>query len=157
VLVDGQYLCSILGASVGIFEGDGGVPSVEQTSYEEAVNNTDAYGKSRIDGIYQGGDSSFAGTLMEYKAAGIAAMWPYGAPGVMGIIGRLRYALAGALVLTAISGTPAASSPATLTATYAILAANFPIKLLFGPTLRKIPLKMDLLPYAGGSGVIWHS
>jgi hypothetical protein len=76
--------------------------------------------------------------------------------GVMGVIGRLRYDLSQALVLTAIAGTPAASSPATLTASQAILAANFPWKLLFGPTLRKFPLRMDLLPYTA-TGVVWYT
>ena len=135
-------------------EGDSGVPTISQVAHEEPVNNTDAYGKSKIDGIYQGGDWFAAFMCEEYKAGTIATWWPYGAIGVMGVIGRLRYGLSAALVLTAIAGTPAASSPATLTASKAILSSGFNTQLLFGPTLRKVPIRLDLLPYSS-SGIVW--
>lgn len=156
VLVDGQYTITWNGTSMGIFEGDAGLPTIGQTSFEEAVNSTDKYAKSRIDGIYQGADFFFQATAIEYKSGSIAAWWPYGAMGVMGIIGRLRYDMSAALVLTAIAGTPAASSPATITSSHTILQASFPTQLLYGPTLRKLPIRQDMYPYVSGS-VVWFT
>lgn len=153
-LIAGQYTCTYSGTAMGIMEGDSGVPTIENTNHGEPVNNTDAYGKSTIDGIYQGGDYFAQFMCMEYKAGSIAAFWPFGALGVMGVIARLYYDMAAALVLTAVAGTPAATSPATLTATKSILAMGFNGRLLFGPTLRKVPIRLQLLPFTS-SGVKW--
>jgi hypothetical protein len=107
--------------------------------------------------IYQGADYEAMFLAMEYKAGTTGAWWPYGTLGLMGIIGRLRYSLSAALVMTAIAGTPAAASPATLTASHALMSANFPTQLLFGPTLRKLPMQMDLFPYdTGGAAIGWY-
>lgn len=154
--IAGQYTVTYNGVAMGIMEGDDGVPTIEQTSHGEEIRNTDAYGKSLIDVIYQGADWFAQYMCMEYKAGPISAFWPFGAVGVMGVIGRIEQDLAAALVLTAIAGTPAAASPATLTAAKAILAPGFNTKLLYGPTLRKVPIRQVLLPYVSGS-TIWFS
>lgn len=142
-----QYTVGWNGLTLGIMEGDAGCPTLECVNHAEVVNNTDAYGKTTIDAIYQGGDWFAQMTCIEYRAGSIGAVWPFGQLGVLGVIGRLYYAsIASSLVLTAIAGTPAAASPATLTATKAVIAPGFSSRWLFGPTLRKIPLRFQLLP-----------
>lgn len=139
-------------------EGDGGLPTLEGVNKQEPIGRTDAYGDTTIDTIYKGGDWFASMTCMEYKAGPIAALWPFGTLGLMGVIGRLGYGISTALVLTAIAGTPAASSPASLTATRAILAPGFNTRLLFGPKLRTVPLRFQLLPYlVGGTSPGWFS
>lgn len=133
-------------------EGDAGLPTITQQSKAEAVANTDAYGKSTIDAIAQGADYFAQFTCLEYRTGVIACWWPFGALGVMGLIGRLYYTLSAPLVMTAIAGTPAAASPATLTATRSILAPGFSSSLLFGPTLRKVPIRLQLFPYLTAAG-----
>lgn len=137
-----------------MFEGDAGVPTIEQSSKAEPIANTSRYGKSTIDAIYQGGDFFAQFMCEEYRTGSIAAWWPFGTMGLMGIIGRLYFAMSAPLVFTAVAGTPAAATPATLTASKAILAPGFNTKLLYGPTLRKVPIRQILLPYDTGGGVI---
>jgi hypothetical protein len=155
-LIAGQYTVTYNGTSCGIMEGDAGVPTIEATNHAEPVNNTDAYGKSMIDAIYQGGDHFASFQCMEYKAGSIAAFWPFGALGVMGVIARLYYDMSSALVLTAVAGTPAANSPATLTASKSIIAPGFNGRLLYGPTLRKVPIRLALLPFSS-TGNKWFT
>lgn len=141
---------------MGIMEGDAGVPTIESTNHAEPVNNSDAYGKSLLDAIYQGGDYFASFQCMEYRTGSIAAFWPFGAMGVMGVIARLYFDMSAALVLTAIAGTPAAATPATLTASKSILAPGFNGRLLYGPTLRKVPIRLALLPFTS-TGVRWFT
>ena len=155
-LIAGQYTVTYNSSSMGIMEGDAGVPTISQSAHEENINNTDKYGKSSIDGVYQGGDFFCSFTCMEYKASTIAAWWPYGSIGAMGVIARLRYSLASALVLTAVAGTPAESSPASVTCNKAILAGGFNTQLLFGPLLRKLPIRLQLYPHSNG-GTVWFT
>src|SRR5947208_3246351 len=112
-IIAGQYGISYGGNQVGIFEGDAGVPTLEPANKAEPVASTDAYGKTTIDAFYQGGDWFMSMVCIEYRAGSLAMLWPFGALGVMGVIGRRLYDLALPLVLTAIAGTPAAASPAT--------------------------------------------
>lgn len=157
-LVCGQYTVTWNSVALGIMLGDSGLPVIEGSNTGEPVGNTDTYGKSMIDAIYQGGNFFASMTCAEYKTGSIAAWWPFSTLGQMGVIGRLYYGLSQALVLTAVSGTPAASSPASITASKAILAPGFSSRLIFGPTLRNVPLRFQLFPYlVGGSTPGWWS
>ncbi len=102
------------------------------------------------DAVYRGAGVQIAYTLLEYNApaAGLA-LWPYGSNFLeLGVIGRLDVgsSVAKSLVLTALSGTPAASTPATITFPLAILAENFPVELLFAPDLREVPIRQRIYP-----------
>lgn len=121
----------------------------------EPINNTDAYGDMWIDDISRGITDCFIECEgIEWKTGPLLAATPlealsptgsdYLAPGV---IGRLGSDLAGATILTATTATPAASTPATLTATYSKLAENFPVRLLANSKLRTVPLKLRVYPY----------
>lgn len=121
--------------------------------HKEVIADTDAYGQTPIDSIYRGASVWIGGVFMETKAGVIAVTSPYnsyaptGASAFeLGIIGRLDTGVAGALVLTAIAGTPAASSPTSLTATLAIQEED-QVEQQWGPTLRKTPFMMRCLPY----------
>lgn len=157
-LIAGAYTATFNSVALGVFEGDSGVPTLEHTMASEPVGNTSAYGKTVIDEIFQGANLFIAMTCIEYKAGPLAAFWPYHATlGRMGTIGRLLYDLSSALVLTSTAGTPAATSPATLTASKAILAPGFTPRIVFGPTLRKVPLRFRCFPYDSAGATIFFS
>lgn len=113
----------------------------------QLVNRSDAYGDTLIDTIVRGADWSLVCEAMEYKAGPIAAVGQIASMGTLGIIGRLGSDIAQALVLTATAGTPAATTPATLTASKALLAPNANPRILFNSELRRVPLRFALLPY----------
>lgn len=131
---------------------------ITQTGYElsleskwQEITPTDAFGDSIIDGVFRGGNCYCQFEGMAYKAGAITPFWPWGALGILATtaapIGRLASDVASAFVLTATAATPAATIPATLTASKAILAPNNPAKLLFDSRLRTVPIRLQFLPY----------
>lgn len=155
-LICGQYTVTYAGSAMGIMEGDAGVPTIEYINHTEPINNTDKYGKTTIDDIYQGADAFCAFMAMEYKASTKAAWWPWGTFAQLGVIGRLGFNISSALVLTAIAGTPAAASPASITASKSLMASGNNTRLLYGPTLRKLPIRLRLYPFdSGGNVALW--
>jgi hypothetical protein len=158
-ILAGEYTLSYNAIALGIFEGDAGLPTLMQTNKGEMVAKTSKYGMSTLDGFYQGADWFAQFTCMEYLAGTLAAWWPFNpVRGVMGIIARRYYDMSAPLVLTAVAGTPAAGNPNTLTAARAILAQGYNTQLLYGPTLRKLPIRQQLFPYNVGGGVVgWYT
>lgn len=71
-------------------------------------------------------------------------------------VGVLQSDYSAPLVLTAVANTPADRDnyPQTLTVNNAILAENFPIRLLFAARHRKIPMRMQSIP---DSSLGWFS
>ncbi len=137
----GAYTGTYGGSGVGITEGF----ELQQNAEVENIGETDQYGGSVIDQIYRGGNCFLQFESKAYKAGSIAAFWPYGTLGTGGTVGRLASALAQAHVLTAVGGTPAASSPGSLTGTLSILAENNPARLLFHSKLRTVPVRLRVL------------
>lgn len=134
--------------ALGIFEGDAGLPTLEKTDSAEDVGNTSAYGKTVIDAVFQGTNWFAQMTCLEYKTGPLGAFAPYSATlGALGTVGVLLYSLAQPLIFTAVAGTSASASPATLTASKTILLPGFTSRLMYGPTLRKVPLRFRLFPY----------
>jgi hypothetical protein len=157
VILAGEYTVTYSGQAMGIMEGDAGLPTLSQQNKGEPVANTNRYGKSTIDGFYQGGDWFCQFTCLEYTANTLAAWWPFSATlGLMGVIARRYFDMAQALVLTAVAGTPAfaAASPLTLTSPRAILAPGYNTQTLYGPTHRKLPVRLQLFPFNTGGAVI---
>lgn len=134
-----------------------------QLSYsKKLITNTDAYADAVIDAIYRGANVFWQTTCLEYKAGSLNPAFPYGSIGdgvflayaptgatymSLGVIGRLDSNVAGVLIATSTTATPAVSTPATLTATYSLIAENFNVNLLFGPEERKVPMRMRFYPY----------
>ena len=148
-LVAGRYSVTFNSVALGYLESNGSSdPSVEMIPLAEAVNQTDGWGDATIDYVSRGSDAFAQLICKEYKAGSIGAAWPYGTWGVFLTSGLMMGdTYAKPLVLTAIAGTTASSAPASITATYALPAPNNPIRLLYGPTLRKVPIRFVLLPY----------
>ena len=125
--------------------------TVESSLFEQDITG-DALAQTVQDTVLQGAEMFVGCTGIEYNAAGMQnAFWPLSATIYdMGVIGRLRSAVADSLVLTAVAGTPAAAVPATATFLLAMLAAGFPVGLLFAPALRTVPLRFRVLPNSSG-------
>lgn len=121
-------------------------------SFMELIRG-DSYAETPQDGVYRGTEFDISWRAVEYNAAGIqTAFWPWSATiYTAGVPGRLAVAsaLAKALVLTSISGTTAATVPATTTFTYAIIKENFPVDITYAPRLRYVPLRMRIYPNSG--------
>jgi hypothetical protein len=126
----------------------------------------DNEGDSVQDAVYRGHNCFIEFTMMEYDENGaLDVFWPYDAAhGNQGVIGRMDVqtsggAVAGDLVLTVVAGSPAdqaagTDGPQTLTAQHAILAEDFPVRMLMAPALRDIPVRLRLYPYDRGSSTI---
>lgn len=152
--IAGQYTVTYNGVTIGQLES--GINIIQQSIVEPIRG--DNMGESDQDWTYQGGNVYAELQSLEYNASGVAAaFWPYGAIGVVGIVGRLGQDLAKSLILTALAGTPAASTPATITASKAILRPGQDLRLLFSPKLRKVPLVFQLLPYTSGGNNVWFT
>ena len=132
----------------------------------EKVNDTDAYGVALIEKILLGFSQVMLDfTCKEYTDRVLRAANPTGtttATGVttfrQGVVGRRGTDLAGAVILTATAGTPAASSPATATFTTVAIADNATVEWIFGPRHRRTPLRLEAIAYDGGSGAAeWWS
>ena len=115
----------------------------------------DAFGQTVQDTVNQGADMDLAARFIEYNAAAMAsAMWPLSAtPWDMGVVGRLDVgsSIAKAIVLTAVSGTPAAAVPATMTLSLASLKKGTPVEILMAPALREVPLRFRIYPNSNGA------
>ena len=122
---------------------------------KEAIDRSDAYGAMLVDSVYQGiSRCQLELTALEYKTGLLTAVLPYNAMAASGnttlspgVIGRLDSAVAGGIVLTSTTSTPAVSAPATLTATYAIISRGFDINWVYSSKLRRIPARWDVLAY----------
>lgn len=158
--IAGRYSSTYASQSLGLME------EGYTLSYSfglENIDNTDAYGIGTVvEQVYQGANVFCAMTCKEWLSPILAAAQPFGATWTatgtssftLGLPGRLASAIAGSLVLSSTANTPAALSPATLTAADAILAENHNVELMFSPKHRKVPLRFRLLPYLVGSATI---
>lgn len=152
--VSGAYSSAYNSVSVGITQGGF---ELQQESRGEDIAESDVYGRTIIDSVYQGGNVYLQFESLAYKAGSISPFWPWSTLGRLGIIGRLASDVAVAMVLTATAGTPAAAAPATLTGSKSILSANYNGRLLFHSRLRTVPVRLQLLPYDSGGNIIWFS
>lgn len=146
-LVAGAYTATWNAVAVGLTRQ--GFELSMQTK-AEMIDETDQFGMTTIDWIYRGLDAFLQFTCRAYKAGSTGPFWPWAALGQVRTallpIGRLASDVAQAVVLTATSATPAASSPASLTGSKSLLAPNFDGRLLFDSRLREVPIRLQLLP-----------
>lgn len=161
--IAGGYTCSFDGDTVGQIE-DG----IEfEWVFNGEVIKGDNLGDSMQDGVYRGGDCFCSMTLTEYDQAKLLkAIWPWSPAGAgaanfgrVGTVGVLATSAARTLILTKVIGPNASPTSITCTANGttggAILPFGFPIRLLLAPRLRRIPLRLQLLPYSSGSNTVW--
>lgn len=152
-LIAGPYTATYGAVDVG-FTLDG--YKMTQGWKAEMVDKTDLYGDTLIDMVMRGGDCRISYTSKTYKAGSTGPFWPWGALGVLftaaAPLSRLARDVASAFVLTATANTPAAATPATLTASKTILAPNVDQMLLFDSKVREVPAVLQCLPYEGATG-----
>ena len=152
--IAGPYTGTYNTNSLGQFE-DGA--DLEFVHYDEEVRG-DNFAQAVQDLITRGSDAFLSATLLEYNAAAMTAVaWPTHATfGRIGQVGRVSAsAIGGATIaketiLTHVQGTTATNTPATLTLALSRLPPNFPIRLLFAPRLRRVPIRLQALPNSSG-------
>lgn len=132
---------------------------------KERIDETDAWGGALADNVFRGiRNVSIQLNALEWKAGILRAIAPYGAAlpasgnGYLGpgVIGRLDSDVAGSVVLSAVSGTPAAAAPASLTASLAIVSEDS-VRFALNSKLRRIALRFDILPYVDAGTVKYFS
>ena len=155
--VAGAYTGTLNAVALGIMNDDGFVLNIQPHS--DLINDTDQYRRTLIETIYTGIDWRVRYRTKEWNTGMQAAFSQYGAQGTnpapgmsLGIIGRKGSGIAQALILTATTGTPAATSPATLTATQALLAPETNIDMRFTAAVREVPIEHVCLPYSTTTG-----
>lgn len=114
----------------------------------------DIWGGSVADIVYRGGNMTLEWTSVAFRAGSVVPYWPWGILGSMGTIGRLGSVVGGSIVMVAAPFTPAAGTPAigqivinALTAPNAILHENMQSPIFFDSRLRKMPIRLRLLPF----------
>jgi len=155
--VAGAYTGTYNAVALGIMNDDGFVLSFQPKGQD--INDTDQFAMTLIDGIYRGIDWRVRYRTKEWNAGMQGAFQVFGAAGTnpapalgLGVIARLYSAIAKALVLTATTGTPAATSPATLTASLALLAPGVNVDWAFTSKVREVPIEHICLPQSLSTG-----
>ncbi len=147
----GSYTVTYGGNSLGMTTDDGIM--IREKRFIQDVRGSQVYGETKLDGIYRGCDVDILLTLREWNAHVRSLLGTYKTSGAfngtIGLIGVQQSALANTLVLTATASTPAATanSPASVTASGAILSGEQDTELLLTPSDRKILVVMSLIPY----------
>lgn len=150
--VPGPYSVTLAATDIGLMEGP--IHHNEKSFAQEV--KASQWADAVIEEITRGGEVFVILTIKEWKAGSKALMSAEGTLGTRGKAGRLRTALAGALVLTALAGTPAATGgPATRTYASAILAAGHNVDITMGPEERNVPLVFRVFP-SDSSGVLTY-
>ena len=151
--VAGPYTGTYSGNAIGLVED--GWRIIKNISKEMVTG--DLYGDSVLDGVYRGGNVTIICSGLEYATA-IAVAYPYAALGVIGQVGRMDSGsnIAAAIVLTAVAGTTAASSPTSLTSNSVIVTNGYSLELEFASRQRIVPLSLQCYPY-NSAGVRWFS
>src|SRR5262252_2977636 len=99
--IGGPYTVTWNGTALGMAQGDAGVPQLLFRHFIRWVENTDQKGDARLGGFFRGTRGRFTMRCQEYKAATIAAAWPFGGgQGLIPQVGQDVYTLAQPLVLT---------------------------------------------------------
>jgi hypothetical protein len=137
--------------SVGLMEG----PIRTQQNIIGLPIRASVWGQHIIDYISQGGGHFIVFTVKEWMTGAKQCMWPFNAShGVYPITGELLNAYAGAVVMTALTGTPANTvGPATRTYNLALLLPGHNIDVTFGPMERNVPIVMCVLPEQSATAV----
>jgi hypothetical protein len=142
--IAGSYTITFGGNSLGQLEDK--TLSLEIV-YQGEVIRGDFLSQSIQDWVYNGGDCFMQFTCLEAEQTGVKLLTaPYttGDQGAVGTPGVFASDYSAALVLTKRTGPNA--SPLTITCNSAILAPGYPVNLLLGNTLKRVPIRLQLLP-----------
>lgn len=153
--IAGPYTSTYASSTLGMMQ-DGFM--IRLRPEKDVVNQSDIYGDTILDAVYRGGNCMVQCLGIEFaKAAQKSAIWPYGeqnnsslpAFAFLGTVGFMDVgsSLYAALLLTAVAGTTAASTPATMSAAQAIMAEQAETEYQKTSRLRTVPLTLRLYPY----------
>lgn len=140
----GAYSATFKAVTIGTFES-----SLRQNKTMHAQDVlASRFADTVIDGVYRGANVFAIAVIKEWTEAVRDAIWPFDEElGNTGIHGRMLTDIAGALVLTAITGTPAATiGPVTRTYPLAVIAPEHNTEITFGNEERNIPVVFRCLP-----------
>lgn len=153
----GPYSGTYNAIALGLTEGG---YTITHNQKAEEIAQSDLYGRTMLDYIWVGADVSCEFSLLAFTK-GVAPLNPFTAAlyrvwNAATPVGTLASNMAKAMVLTATANTPAAAlGPATLTAGLSILAPNYSASHLYDSKLRKLPLRMQFLPYTSGGSLVF--
>ncbi len=147
----GPYNATFKATDVGLMEG----PIRHQQSIIALPVRATLYAQNIINYILQGGGVFAVITVKEWDAGAKALMWPFNAShGIFPVVGQLIDQYFGALVLTALTGTPAATEgPVTRTYPISGLLPGHNLDITFGPMERNVPVVVTALPEINGTTV----
>ena len=138
--------------------------TITVTHYKDVIRDTDGFADIELDSVHRGMNCYAQLNCKEWKAGPLIAAFQYShfeptgssifGPGSIGILGSSD---AGSVNLSAIGGTPAESSPASLAIGYADIMEGFNIEWLMGPEHRKLPMRFRMLLYSSGSEYIFFT
>lgn len=137
---------------LGITNSPGGY-HIATTPDWRVIKDTDAYGANAIDAIWRGwSDVGVSFVSKEWKSGTVTAANPAAAflsTGATafdaGIPGRRASDIGGAMIMTATSGTPAASSPATATFALVIVREGFKQEWMYDSIERDMPFDFRVI------------
>ncbi len=146
----GPYEATFNGNAVGLLEG----PIRHQQSVFGLPIRASIYGQTVIDYILQGSGMFLVMVVKEWNSNSKAALWPYGqTQGIVNEPGILMSTYAKQIVLTAVTGTPAATEgPVTRTYPLAMLLPGHNLDVPMGAVERNIPIVFGILPEVTESG-----
>lgn len=145
----GPYQVTYKAAAIGLMEG----PIRHQQNLMGLPIRASLWGQNIIDYIMQGMGVFAVIVLKEWNTNTKALMWNVNAShGIAPVAGMLYNPYCGALVLTALAGTPAATEgPATRTYNLAGLLPGHNLDVAMGPVERNVPVVVCALPEQNSS------
>jgi hypothetical protein len=140
----GPYEVTWNGTSIGMMEGS----IHHQQMVIGAPIRASLYGQTILDYILQGMFVNAVLVMKEWNAGSKAAMWPFNAvQGIVGEAGLLFNPLYKQMVMTALTGTPAATEgPVTRTYPLSGLLPGHNLDVTMGPEERNVPVAFTCLP-----------
>lgn len=158
--VSGKYSVTWNGAYIGQLKNGF---YIRNRLFAEPISG-DSGGDSHQDFVDRGSNVYLQFTSLDWDLAvhdaAISIFWPHSASGwgTAGTVGSLYSARAKSLVMTALTGTPAATvGPVSITVPQAVIAPGQDQELFFGNANRDVPILLQALPYVDGSSYSWFA
>lgn len=146
----GPYSATWNGQDIGLFEGP---VRLQQNLIAQPVQASQ-WGRTIIDYIIQGGGFFGVIVVKEWTTNSKLFMWPFGSThGIVDEPGKLFSSYCQALVLTALTGTPAATyGPVTRTYPYVATLPGHNLDITMGPMERNVVVAVGVLPEPASGG-----
>lgn len=146
----GTWVIDSVARDIGLFEG----PIRHQQNLIAQPVMAHQWGRTIIDYVIQGGGFFGVIVLKEWTTYTKKFIWPFGSThGIVDEPGKLFSSYTAQLVLTAVTGTPAATlGPVTRTYPYVATLPGHNLDITMGPMERNVVVAVAVLPEPSGSG-----